>query len=280
MKARKKQIHRMCILLLCGVIFLGFFLTKQCLAQSGKQGEAIRVTVKAGDTLAKLAEKYLGDPKRWKEIAEWNKIPPPYQLRVGQVLSIRTAKAEKSVPPRPRRGEREQRLSVFPSAGILLSQSQLSPSPVVGLEMGYILPWLGRRMAATCTVEWFGPAREGDSDDSRILEETYHYEIRSAVIPVLFGVRYFFPVKNPLSVSGFLRLGPAYARVETTAFDFAVEETDTVLAASTGAAIGVQAGPGAVSLEAAYQYSGVDFISSGEQNISGPRLLMGYFFAF
>lgn len=275
-----KQIKRICIFLICGGIFLGFFLTKQCLAQSGKQGKTVRVTVKAGDTLAQLAEKYLGDPKRWKEIAEWNKIPPPYQLRVGQVLSIPAAKAKQPVSPRPRHGEREQRLSVFPSAGILLSQSQLSPSPVVGLEMGYILPWLGRRMAATCTVEWFGPAREGDSDDSRILEETYHYEIRSTVIPVLFGVRYFFPVKNPLSVSGFLRLGPAYARVETTAFDFTVEETDTVLAASAGAAIGVHAGPGAVSLEAAYQYSGVDFIGSGEQNISGPRLLMGYFFAF
>lgn len=47
-----------------------------------------RYTVKAGDTLSKIAAAKLGSWKRWKEIAKLNNIRDPRKLRVGQVLRL------------------------------------------------------------------------------------------------------------------------------------------------------------------------------------------------
>lgn len=42
-----------------------------------------------GDSYWSLAEHYLGDGRRWKELAELNLAEPPYTLRVGQPVRIR-----------------------------------------------------------------------------------------------------------------------------------------------------------------------------------------------
>lgn len=45
-------------------------------------------TVAVGDTLAKIAAKFLGDPMRYKELAAFNGISDPNRIRVGQVIRI------------------------------------------------------------------------------------------------------------------------------------------------------------------------------------------------
>ena len=47
-------------------------------------------TVKSGDTLSSIAQKYYGDAGRWREIHGANAgiIPNPDVIRVGQVLTI------------------------------------------------------------------------------------------------------------------------------------------------------------------------------------------------
>lgn len=45
-------------------------------------------TVKSGDILWSIAVKFLGDGKRWKEIADLNGITDPRTLQVGKVLKI------------------------------------------------------------------------------------------------------------------------------------------------------------------------------------------------
>lgn len=47
--------------------------------------------VTSGDTLSGIANKTLGDGKRWREIADLNRIPEPYRLQVGQQLRIPAA---------------------------------------------------------------------------------------------------------------------------------------------------------------------------------------------
>lgn len=54
-------------------------------ANSGKYG---LYTVKAGDTLPKIAAHILGSSKRWKEIAKLNNIRDPKRLKVGQKLRV------------------------------------------------------------------------------------------------------------------------------------------------------------------------------------------------
>lgn len=44
--------------------------------------------VKKGDTLWDLSEKYLGDGRKWKEIAGANKIKNGFDLKVGQTIKI------------------------------------------------------------------------------------------------------------------------------------------------------------------------------------------------
>jgi len=55
------------------------------------------VTMKSGDSLWVLAQKYLKDPLKWKYIADLNKIANPNKIRVGTVIYIPKAEAKEIV---------------------------------------------------------------------------------------------------------------------------------------------------------------------------------------
>ena len=48
-------------------------------------------TIKAGDTLAKIAQTFYGNPQRYAEIARYNLIPNPDRIFIGQVIQIPNA---------------------------------------------------------------------------------------------------------------------------------------------------------------------------------------------
>lgn len=52
------------------------------------KGKTERYRVRAGDTLAKIADKFYGEPGKWRPIARRNKIKRPTELKVGTVLVI------------------------------------------------------------------------------------------------------------------------------------------------------------------------------------------------
>lgn len=56
--------------------------------QEAATAAATTYTVQSGDTLSKIAERTLGDPNRWREIAALNNIADPKSLRVGQTIQI------------------------------------------------------------------------------------------------------------------------------------------------------------------------------------------------
>ncbi len=45
-------------------------------------------TVKSGDTLSEIAQKYLGSASKYKQLANWNNIANPNRIYVGQVLKL------------------------------------------------------------------------------------------------------------------------------------------------------------------------------------------------
>ncbi len=55
-------------------------------------------TVQKGDTLYSIALEHGQD---YKELAEWNNIPPPYVIRIGQVLRMASPDSERAVPYKP-----------------------------------------------------------------------------------------------------------------------------------------------------------------------------------
>lgn len=51
--------------------------------------------VKKGDTLAEIAEKFMGTQEKWSEIAKANDLPNPDQINVGDRLLIPDSSANK-----------------------------------------------------------------------------------------------------------------------------------------------------------------------------------------
>lgn len=60
----------------------------EALQQDVREVEVIVHTVKAGDTLASLAQRYYGDPARAEVIFETNQLTPGARLAVGQPLKV------------------------------------------------------------------------------------------------------------------------------------------------------------------------------------------------
>jgi len=61
-------------------------------AQTAVQPQAVTTSttykVQSGDCLMGIARKRLGDPQRWREIANLNGIGPPYTIHPGDELKI------------------------------------------------------------------------------------------------------------------------------------------------------------------------------------------------
>ena len=55
---------------------------------AGAQEVPAEYTVKKGDTLSKIAEKYLGDPMKWYILMKFNDIDDPNLIEVGQTLKM------------------------------------------------------------------------------------------------------------------------------------------------------------------------------------------------
>jgi hypothetical protein len=75
-----------------GTMTIRQFLTPQDILRQIKGTDKARVpktyTVKHGDTLSKIANKFYSNPHKWKIIADANRIRDRRHLKVGQVLKI------------------------------------------------------------------------------------------------------------------------------------------------------------------------------------------------
>lgn len=75
--------------------FLSVFLTFAISAAAGKEYTVI--TVKKGETLTKIAKKYLDNPRRWRELLRYNKISNPNLIYPGRKLKVPAYLAKKPV---------------------------------------------------------------------------------------------------------------------------------------------------------------------------------------
>ena len=62
--------------------------TAQAAAQSQASTTSETHTVQSGDCLMGIARELLGDPHRWREIADLNDIRPPYTIYPGKQLKV------------------------------------------------------------------------------------------------------------------------------------------------------------------------------------------------
>jgi len=78
-------------MLVCGLVVL----------MTAGFAEAFPYTVQPGDTLISIAEKQLGNGKRWREVAQFNGVHDPSQLSVGRVLLLPDDGPATEEPVRP-----------------------------------------------------------------------------------------------------------------------------------------------------------------------------------
>lgn len=64
---------------------------KELSQQKDETSGDVTYTIKAGDTLSDIAQRYFGDPMRYKDIAHYNNISNPDHIEVGQAIRIPSA---------------------------------------------------------------------------------------------------------------------------------------------------------------------------------------------
>lgn len=62
-----------------------------CAAVAQESCQLINYRVKSGDTLSAIADKYLNNPKLWKELLKYNNISDPNLIYPGDVIRIPSA---------------------------------------------------------------------------------------------------------------------------------------------------------------------------------------------
>lgn len=60
---------------------------KELAKEKDKSGETV-YTVKSGDTLSAIAQKYFGDAGKYRDIAHFNNMSNPDDIQVGQQIRI------------------------------------------------------------------------------------------------------------------------------------------------------------------------------------------------
>ena len=100
-------------------------------------------TVKAGDSLSKIAAAELGDGDRWKEIAKLNNIVDPNMIFPGaQLMLPETEKLQPITITQPRRGEPKTEPGAEPPPRAAGLGFDLTPETMMYLAGGALLLYL------------------------------------------------------------------------------------------------------------------------------------------
>lgn len=81
--------------------------TSESAAPASAQPATVEYRVRAGDTLAEIAQRLLGNRDRWQEIARANGVSDPRSLRIGQVLRVPGGNPQAAAAPPQARPDRQ-----------------------------------------------------------------------------------------------------------------------------------------------------------------------------
>lgn len=81
-----KPLKRLVRILTLSLLLMGFAESPSPL--SALCAQTWSYTFQKGDTLGRVSQKLYGTSKKWKAIAKWNQLKPPYSIQVGQVLTL------------------------------------------------------------------------------------------------------------------------------------------------------------------------------------------------
>lgn len=166
-----------------------------------------------------------------------------------------------------------QSILVAPKIGFFKPTSSLGGAAYVGIEVGYLTPWLDRHLELSLEGDFFRPA-----DSTRVTSPqlTVNGQTASGALYLqqrelgllLDAIYRFDPLSGFLPYGG---LGPGvyFQRAKTTAFGTTNTETEAKVGFQLLAGVEHALGPGAAFLEVHYHFSRVDFLATGGANVGG-----------
>jgi opacity protein-like surface antigen len=159
----------------------------------------------------------------------------------------------------------------------------LSPFVTVGLEAGYIFPWMNRSFAAALYVDYTAPKADGSKQDPRLGDAGGSYEWKLTEQELTFMPVVMYRLTSLGTVTPYAGIGPRIYLLKSTVQGSAMgatidETTEQSTKVGFGIPVGVEfeLGPGALLAELLFQYGGLDHEITGDTNTGALSLSVGY----
>lgn len=166
--------------------------------------------------------------------------------------------------------------------GGLLSFGGLEPNARVGLELGYVFPWLDRSFAFLIDADYAAPKSSGtQAGDPRVQGGSYDWHLTEQILAIQPTIMYRFTKLG--RVVPFVGVGPRIYMLRSTVRGAvgSVEIPETT-EQSTKVGLGVpfgaeiKLGPGALIGELLFEYGSLDHTATGDSNTGALSLALGY----
>ena len=168
--------------------------------------------------------------------------------------------------------------------GALLSFGGLDPNPRVGVELGYVFPWMNRSFALVLDADYAAPKSSGtQTGDARVYGGTYDWHLTEKIL-TLMPVAMFRYTKLGRVVP-YIGVGPRIYLLKSTVRGAVgsveiPETTEQSTKVGFGVPLGAELklGPGAVIGELLFEYGSLDHNATGSSNTGALSLAIGYRF--
>lgn len=168
--------------------------------------------------------------------------------------------------------------------GGLLSFGGLDPNARVGLELGYVFPWLDRGIALLLNADYAAPKSSGtQTGDARVDGGSYDWHLTEQMLTLMPTAMYRYTKLG--MVVPYAGIGPRIymlrSTVKGTVGGVEIPETSEQ---STKVGFGVpfgaeiKLGPGGLIGELLFEYGSLDHKATGDTNTGGLSLNIGYRF--
>lgn len=166
--------------------------------------------------------------------------------------------------------------------GGLLSFGGLDPNARVGIELGYVFPWLDRSFAFLVDADYAAPKSSGSqAGDPRVQGGTYDWHLTEQILAIQPTILYRYTKLG--RVVPFVGIGPRIYMLRSTvrgAVGSVVipETTEQSTKVGLGVPFGaeIKLGPGALIGELLFEYGSLDHTATGASNTGALGLAVGY----